>query len=158
MLTGRSHEPTAKLSSTRPDLHIRAVVIGAASDHTWLNPGERLDRTLHGCEGFLNLYNRKDEALLLYSSLVRSDHHRAIGRIGLTNADFRKLGPLAARYQEHDIHEILGSEHTLLDAVANPKVARWIAPYTGAGDPGPLPPQADHPPEVVRGLIGRRFR
>ena len=82
-------------------------------------------------------HNRRDEALILYPSLVRSDHHRALGRAGLSNADLRKLGPLAARYEEHDIHEILGAEHTLLDAVANPRIARWIAPYAWAPDPGP---------------------
>jgi hypothetical protein len=157
-LHGRKHEPTARLASTRPDLRVRAVVIGAASDHNWLDPGQRLDRALHGCEAFLNLYNRKDEALLLYPSLVRSDHRRALGRVGLSNADFDKLGPLAARYQEHDIHELLGAEHTLLDAVANPEIARWIAPYTWTPDPGPLPPQVDTPPGVARGFVGRLFR
>ncbi len=157
-LHGRHHEPVARLASTRADLHVKAVVIGAASDHDWFDPGERLDRALIGCEQFLNLYNRKDEALILYPSLIRSDHHRAMGRVGLSNADLRKLGPLAARYEEHDLHDILGPEHTLLDAVANPKVARWIAPYTGAGDPGVLPPQSETPPGVARGIIGRMIR
>ena len=157
-LHGRKHEPTARLAATRPDLRVRAVVIGAASDHDWLDPGHRLDRTLYGCEAFLNLYNRKDEALLLYPSLVRSDHRKALGRVGLNNADFARLGPLAARYQEHDVHEILGPEHTLLDAVANPQIARRIAPYAWAPDPGPLPPQAETPPGVARGPLGRRYR
>ncbi len=157
-IAGRKHEPTARLASTRPDLRVRAVIIGAASDHDWLDPGQKLDRALYGCEALLNLYNRKDEALLLYPSLFRSGHRRALGRVGLSNADFESLGPLAARYQEHDVHEILGAEHTLLDAVASPKVARLIAPYAWSQDPGPLPPQADTPPGVARGLVGRRFR
>ena len=148
---GKTHEPTARLTSERPDLRVRAVVIGAAIDHNWLDPGQRLDRALVGCEAFLNLYNRKDEALLLYPSLVRSDHRRALGRVGLSNADFEELGPLAARYQEHDVHAILGPEHTLLDAVANPKIARWIAPYAWSNDPGPLPPLPATPTEVAPG-------
>ncbi len=155
-LIGRSSEPTARLAALRPDLRVRAVVIGAATDHDWLDPGQRLDRALHGCEMFLNLYNRRDEALLLYPSLIRSGHRRAIGRVGMNNADFRKLGPLAARYEEHDIHEVLGAEHTLLDAVANPKIARWIAPYAWAKDPGTLPPQAPTPPRIARGPAERR--
>ena len=157
-LHGRKHEPTARLATTRPDLRVRAVVIGAASDHNWLDPGQRLDRALVGCEAFLNLYNRKDEALLLYPSLVRSGHRRALGRVGLSNADFAKLGPLAARYEEHDVHDVLGPEHTLLDAVANPTIARRIAPYAWTADPGPLPPQADTPPGIARGIIGPRTR
>ena len=157
-LHGKRNDPTARLAATRPDLRVRAVIIGAASDRNWLDPGERLDRALHGCEGLLNLYNRKDEALLLYPSLVRSDHHRALGRVGLSNADFARLGPLAARYEEHDAHDYLGAEHTLLDAVANPKIARWIAPYTWTADPGPLPPQIPTPPGVARGLGGKAIR
>ena len=154
-LSGRRSEPTACLSATRSDLRVRAVIIGAASDHDWLDPGRRLDRALHGCELLLNLYNRKDEALLLYPSLVRSGHRRALGRVGLTNADFRKLGALAARYEEYDLHDILGPEHTLLDAIANPKIARKIAPFAWAQDPGPLPPQAATPPGIARGIVGR---
>ncbi|WP_435018142.1 hypothetical protein TA3x_000087 [Tundrisphaera sp. TA3] len=156
-LHGRKGEPTARLAA-RPDLRVRAVIIGAASDRHWLDPGERLDRALHGCEGLLNLYNRKDEALLLYPSLIRGDHHRALGRVGLSNADLAKLGPLAARYAEYDIHDHLGPEHTLLDAVANPDIARRIAPYAWAGDPGPQPSQADTPPRVARGIGARTLR
>ncbi len=69
----------------------------------------------------------------------RSGRQRALGRIGMTNADFEKLGPLAARYQERDVHELLGGEHSLLDAVANRQVARWMAPYLWTPDPGPSP-------------------
>ena len=43
-----------------------------------------------------------------------------------------RLGPLAMRYEERDLHPILGMEHTLLGAVAHPSIARWIAPYTWA--------------------------
>jgi len=157
-LHGNKHEPTAQLAATPPDLHVNAVVIGAASDHNWLDPGQRLDRALYGFEGFLNLYNRKDEALLLYPSLIRSGHRRALGRVGLSNGDFDKLGPLASRYEEHDVHDILGPEHTLLDAVANPKIARWMAPYAWTKDPGPLPQQVNTPPGVARGIFGRMWR
>ena len=157
-LQGHGHEGAARLTSTRPDLRIRAVIVGAAVDRTWLDPGQKLDRVLLGCESLLNLYNRKDEALLLYPSLIRSGHHRAIGRVGLSNSDFAKLGPLAARYQEFDIHDILGPEHTLLDAVANPKIARRIAPYVWANDPGPQPPQDDSPGLARSPLSRRLFR
>jgi hypothetical protein len=37
------------------------------------------------------------------------------------------------------VHELLGEEHTLLDAVSNPQIVRWIAPYLWAPDPGPSP-------------------
>jgi hypothetical protein len=142
----------------RPDLHLRAVVIAGASDHTWLDPGARLDRTLYGCEALLNLYNRRDEALRNYPLLLRSGHHRALGRVGLTSRDFSRLGPLAARYAERDVDALLGREHTLLDAVANPQIARWIAPYLWAPDPGPSRIPAEAPSReriTVRGVLNR---
>jgi hypothetical protein len=138
-LNSQAHDPPVRLAMLRSDLHLRAVVLGGASDHTWLDPGARLDRALHGCEALLNLYNPRDEALLLYPLLIRSGHRRALGRVGLSNRDLARLGPLAARYAEQDVHDILGDEHTLLDAVASPQIGRWIAPYLWAPDPGPSP-------------------
>jgi hypothetical protein len=141
-LNSQDHDPGVRLPTLRADHHIRAIILGAASDHTWLDPGARLDRSLHGCEGLLNLYNRKDEALRLYPLLIRSNHHQALGKVGLTDRDLAKLGPVAARYTEHDVDRFLGDEHTLLDAVANPEIARMMAPYLWAPDPGPSPPCA----------------
>lgn len=142
-LNSQDHDPFVSLPFLRPDLHLRGVILAGASDHTWLDPGARLDHALVGCEAFLNLYNRRDEALRLYPLLLRSDHHRSLGKLGITNRDLEKLGPLASRYAEHDLHELLGQEHTLLDAVANRQIARWIAPYVWAPDPGPSDPWAD---------------
>jgi hypothetical protein len=153
-LNSESHDPEVRLPSLRPDLHLRGVILGGASDHDWLDPGQRLDHALIGCEAFLNLYNRRDEALRLYPFLIRSGHRRALGKIGLTNRDLEALGPLAARYAEHDVHDILGSEHTLLDAVANPEIARRMAPYVFNPNPPPAPPQTST--ETRRDLLRRR--
>jgi hypothetical protein len=152
-LNSQDRDPWVGLPALRADHHIRAIILGAASDHTWLDPGARLDRTLQGCEGLLNLYNRMDEALMLYPLLVRSNHHRALGQVGLTNRNFARLGPLAARYNERDVDRFLGDEHTLLDAVANPEIARMMAAYLWAPDPGPSPPSAAGP--ARRRLFGR---
>jgi hypothetical protein len=156
-LNSQDHDPQVCLPTLRPDLQVRGVILAGASDHTWLNPGARLDHVLHGCEGFLNLYNRRDEALRLYPMLIRSDHRRALGRVGLTNKDLDRLGPLAGRYEEHDLHDLLGREHTLLDAAANLQIARWIAPYVWTPDPGPSPALPDRPEwRRGRGGIGTR--
>ena len=39
-------EPDVQLSSGRPDLHLRAVILDAAAGHHWLNPDERLEQAL----------------------------------------------------------------------------------------------------------------
>jgi hypothetical protein len=140
-LNSQDHDPPVRLPGMRPDLHVRAVVIAGASDHNWLNPGQRLDRALYGCEGLLNLYNRRDEALRLYPLLIRSGHRHALGKVGLSNRDLDRLGPLAARYAEFDVNDELGREHTLLDAVANPRIAREIAPYLWNPNPEAAPRQ-----------------
>jgi hypothetical protein len=145
-LNSQDHDPYVRLASLRPDLRIRAIILEAASDHFWLDPEQRFDRALHACEGLLNIYNRRDEALALYPFLVRSSHTRAIGRIGLKQDDLDRLGPLAAKYEEHDSHDLLGVEHTLLDAVANRQISRWMAPYLWAPDPGPSPPRPNYGP------------
>jgi hypothetical protein len=153
-LNDRRGDPEVRLASLRCDLHLRAVMLAAASDRNWLDPGKRFDRALDGCEAILNLYNRRDEALFLYPFLFQSGHRNAMGRVGLKNQDLARLSARAAKYAEHDVHDILGTEHTLLDAVANPDIARRIAPYVWAPDPGPLPPwpQNEPPQHVVRGI------
>jgi hypothetical protein len=127
------HDKTeVRLHESRPDLHVRAVMIEGSGDHNWFNPGEKFDRVLAGCEGLLNLYNRRDRVLQLYPLQVDSQWRRSFGQVGLLPADLARLGPLAERYEQHDLHELLGAEHTLLNAVAHPQVARWIAPYVWA--------------------------
>jgi hypothetical protein len=145
-LSSGTLQPAVCLPRTRPDLDLRGILIAGAADRDWLDPGKKYDRALHAATGLLNLYNRRDESLLFYAGLVKGGHHRALGRIGLTNRDLARLGPLASRYEEHDIHDILGEEHSLLDATANPTIGRWIAPYVWAPDPGPIADQAETRP------------
>lgn len=142
-LNSQDHDQPVRLPGARCDLQLRAIILAGASDHHWLDPDERFDRALPACQKLLNLYNRRDEALILYPLLRRSGRHRALGRVGLKQSDLNQLGPLAARYAEYDLHDELGAEHTLLDAVANPRIARRMAPYVWAPDPGPQPALRD---------------
>ena len=157
-LNSQDHDPPVRLAGLRPDLHVRAVVIAGASDHDWLDPGKRLGRALNGCEALLNLFNHKDEALRLYPFLKRSGHHRALGRVGLDNRDFARLGPLASRYAEHDVNALLGREHTLLDALANPEICRRIAPYLWNPVPDAAPVQKNSEPAGLEDRKANRTR
>lgn len=91
-----AHDPPVGLPALRSDLLLHGVIIAGASDKNWLDPGQRLDHALMACQAFLNLYNRRDEALRLYPFLFRSGHRRALGQVGLSTEDFDNLGPLAA--------------------------------------------------------------
>lgn len=138
-IADKASDRPVKLACLRPDLHVRAVLLGAAIDHDWFDPGERCDHAIEGCEYLLNLYNSSDEALSMYPFLFRSGQRGAMGRKGLTDRDLERIGPLAERIDQHDLKPIVGRAHTLLDATSDPQVARWIAPYAWSPDPGPVP-------------------
>jgi hypothetical protein len=158
-LNSQDHDARVRLAAVRPDLHLRAIVVEGASDHFWLDPDARFGRALHACEGLLNLYNRRDEGLIYYPFLVRGGHHKALGRVGLNQRDLNQLGRVAARYTEYDTQNELGREHTLLDTVANRKIACLMAPYLWSPDPGPSSPQPGSGGVEVqeRRWFGRRF-
>lgn len=148
-LNSRLLERPVRLPDLRPDLHVRAVVIAASSDHHWLDPGEKFDHALLGCEAFLNLYNRRDSVMIWYPLLFTGDRRRALGQVGLLPRDLARLGPSAAHYAEYDIHDQIGREHTLLGAVAHPQIARRIAPYVWGPDPVQgSPPRVGIPSDI----------
>jgi hypothetical protein len=137
ILDADRHSPPVRLACVRGDLRLRHVFIAGAIDHHWLNPGEELDHALPACEGFLNLHNRRDKALMPYQILNSTDRHSALGRVGLQPPDRARLGPLLARYEQYDLSPWLGREHAFLRTVAMPHVARRIAPYTWAAEAAP---------------------
>jgi hypothetical protein len=118
-----------------PELRLRAVVIGGALDHDDLDPGQPFGQAMTVCEAFLNLYSHKERVMLFYPLLLVGYQDPALGRVGFTPKDLRRLGPLSARIEQHEIYDLIGREHTLLRAVVHPEVAGWIAPYTWATGP-----------------------
>lgn len=132
-------EPEAQLSSGRPDLRLRAVILEAAAEHDWLNPGNRLHQALPMCEALLNLRNSGDYALAFYSLGQYTGVGSAIGRVGLRPRDLHKLGPLAERVEEINHHAQSGMSHTLFPRVLEyPDVAPRIARYTSWNDVTPV--------------------
>ena len=128
-------EPEVALSSGRPDLHMRAVVLDTAAGHHWLNPGERLDQALPMCESLFVLRNCADYALSVYIFGVYTGLRPALGQVGLLPGDLRNLGPLAARVEQINLHSRVGFSHTSFpQALALPDVAERIAQYTSWSD------------------------
>ena len=124
-------EPAAQLSSGRPDLRLRGVIVDAAAGHHWLNPGERLDHALSASESLLNLRNSRDYALALYIFGTYTGLRGAIGRVGLNSHDLEKLGPLSDRVEQMDLHPMVGISHTsFAQALSIPEVAEKVARYT----------------------------
>ncbi len=123
-------EPAVQLSSGRPDLHLRAVIVNAAAGHHWLNPNERLDGALSSCEALLNLYNSGDIVLAFYPFGVYTGLRPAIGLVGLRPSDLRRLGPMSARVEQYDLNRTQGIRHTTFaQAFESPGIAERIACY-----------------------------
>jgi len=139
-MTSHADQPRVRLKGPRPPLHLRAILIEAASDHHWLNPGETFGQALASAEGLLNLYNSQDRVLFFYPLLYTGDGGRALGRVGLLPLDRTRLGPLITKYEQFDVSPWLHRKHTMLGTVTHPEVARRIARYTWAA---PIP---DHRP------------
>jgi predicted esterase len=128
-------EPEVQLSSGRPDLRLRAVVLEAAAGHHWLNPGERLDQALPMCESLFVLRNCADYALSVYIFGVYTGLRPALGQVGLLSSDLRNLGPLATRVEQVNLHSRVGLSHTSYPrALALPDIAERIARYTSWND------------------------
>jgi hypothetical protein len=135
-LRDRAGGTPVRLCQSCPDLHLRGVIVEAAIDHDWLDPGERLGSSLAACEALLNLYNSRSTPVRLYPLLWNSDHHRSLAHVALLPRDRQRIGPLLLeRYAERDVADLINSEHTLLRLLAHPEAARCIAPYTWATPP-----------------------
>jgi arginine exporter protein ArgO len=68
----------------------RAVLIAAAVDHYWLNPDKSYDMALARVECLLNIFNRRDPVLKLYS-IRHPWASDALGRTHLEREDFEKI-------------------------------------------------------------------
>jgi hypothetical protein len=124
-------EPTMQLETGRRDLRIRCVVLEAAAAHNWLNPGERLDQALPMSEALLNLRNHKDYALSVYALGQFTGMRGALGSVGLTHTDRKRLGPLMGKVEEINHHQESGIRHTLFtEALTFPEIAPRIAAYS----------------------------
>src|SRR5436305_10614317 len=84
--------------------HLRAVLIAAAVDHHWLNPGERYGQALVVPERVLLMRNSRDATLGIYP-LRKGVGPRALGQYGLGQDDRFILGSLGAKVDELDAAE-----------------------------------------------------
>lgn len=106
----------------------RAVFAAAAIDRNWLNPGQRYGRALTVTEWFLNLKNGADFVINLYP--FRSLFGRqALGRVGFSPTDRRRMGPLSSRVYEWDVTMGIGAGHGWSFYYSRPDIGRVIAPY-----------------------------
>ncbi|HLJ09821.1 MAG TPA: alpha/beta hydrolase [Planctomycetaceae bacterium] len=115
--------------------HLRAVLIAAAIDHDWLNPGERYGQALWAPERVLLLRNSRDATLAIYP-LRKGLGERALGRNGLGTDDRFALGGLGPKVVELDAQEFATWHHAFSAYHEHPELASAVIPYVYFQDDG----------------------
>ncbi len=106
----------------------RLILAAAATDHNWLNPGQRYGCSLNSVECMLNFRNSEDLALAFYP-LARPLFTSPLGRRGFSRRDQMKLGAHAAKIRTVDVTCQLGHEHLWPDYYNKQVVVSAIMPY-----------------------------
>jgi hypothetical protein len=130
--------------------HLRAVLIAAAIDHDWLNPGGRYGQALMVPEQVLLMRNSRDATLGVYP-MRKGVGPRALGRNGLGQNDRFVLGSLGSKVVELDAADFADWHHAFAAYHEHPELASAIVPYVffqddaaNAGGPPAAPPNPDY--------------
>lgn len=107
---------------------MRAILLAAAFDHDWLNPGQRFGRALYPAEHLVNVVNR-DDILLRFYPLKELFGVPALGQVGLLPGDRHMLGMLSTKAQEIDVTPLVGAAHMMPNYFNRPEIAGVIAPH-----------------------------
>ncbi len=107
---------------------IRGVLIAAAVDKQWLNPGDRYGQALPQTERVLVMRNSSDTALGIYS-VRKPMTGAALGRGGLATDDRVELDTLNAKLAELDVAPFIGAGHAWAHYYHRPELAQPLVPY-----------------------------
>jgi hypothetical protein len=119
--------PGLPAGSTYPR-QVRAVMIAAAIDHNWLNPGQRYGQALLVPERILLVRNSRDSTLAVYP-MRKFMGERALGKDGLGQDDRFALGSLGPKVVELNAAEFADWHHSFADFHQHPELAAALLPY-----------------------------
>lgn len=119
--------PVLSAGSTHPR-QIRTVMIAAALDHNWLNPGQRYGQALLVPERVLLVRNSRDSTLAVYP-MRKFMGERALGKDGLGRDDRFTLGSLGPKVVELNAAEFADWHHSFADYHQHPELAAAMLPY-----------------------------
>ena len=115
--------------AVRSPQRVRGVLLAAAIDHNWLNPGERYERAVTVVEGILVMTNPRDGWLQVYPLHTPLKGTQALGLEGLTRRDLRSLGRWGDRVQAFDCSDWVGRSHDFATFNSQPGLAGVLQPY-----------------------------
>ena len=146
LLAGGEVEGTHLSYLPSPQTRIRSVLVAAAMDHHWLDPGQRYGLAMCRAECLLYMRNDHDMVLSIYP-FRRVFSRRALGEKGLSRGDQERLGPLNSKIVQLDVTNVIQSGHMGNNYYIHPELAQAIEPYVYFDDPipGNMPPQSFPP-------------
>jgi hypothetical protein len=130
---------------------LRAVLIAAAIDHDWFNPGERYDKALYPPERVLVMHNTRDGWLTIYP-LRKVISDRSLGKGGLGQDDRIALDGLNSKVVELNAAEFTGIGHAWSHYYKRPELASALLPYAHFQDDQPtmmMPPEQLRPASPI---------
>jgi len=159
LLGGGDVDGTQLTFRPSPEQRFRSVMVAAAIDHNWLNPGQRFGLALCRSECSLIMRNDHDIALSLYP-LRHPFSQRALGERGLSRRDFRRLGPMAGKVVEMDVTHVIQMGHVWSHYYSHPELGAALVPFvyfespTDSAMPPALAPPSAAPPTVTSPTAG----
>jgi esterase/lipase superfamily enzyme len=127
---------------------LRAVLVAAAIDRNWLNPGQRYGQALQVPEQVLLMRNSRDATLAIYP-LRKAGSGRALGRDGLALEDRFALDRMGKKVVELDAAQFAGLNHSFADYHEHPELAAAITPYVYFQDGTPSAASAEPVPTTT---------
>jgi len=140
---GAVEDGTRLAPGLTPPHRVRGVLLAAAIDHNWLNPGGRYGQALRPVEKLLVVHNHADGWLRVYSWKNLLGNSSALGQSGLSANDHFQLADLNHKVVLLDATRMTGNNHDFNAFNTRPEFADAISPMVlfqdDAGSPGRLP-------------------
>ena len=119
---------------------MNAVLLAAAVDHDWLNPGERYGAALSVTERLLVMQNERDGWLNAYSLKDLLGNREALGRSGFQEADTIRMSDQIGKISVLDASPFAGRSHDFRAFHSRVELADAISPFVLFGpEVEPLP-------------------
>ena len=143
-LGGGAVDDGSRLPAESPvPARIRSVLLAAAVDHDWLNPGECYGQALQPVERMLVVHNPRDGWLGVYPLKNLMGNDAALGYRGLQFEDQMKLSELGQKITLLDASHLAGRSHDFGAFHSRPEFASAIAPFVTFEDEAGPPTEGD---------------
>lgn len=145
---GAVEDGTRLAPGLAPPQRVRSVLLAAAIDHHWLNPGARYGRALFPVEKMLIVHNQADAWLRVYSWKNLLGNSSALGQSGLSQADHFQLASFNQKVVLLDGTRLTGNDHDFAAFNTRAEYADAIAPMVTFTDVSPALPPAESVPSA----------